>query len=68
MTQIQKRSAIGVELYINDAKELFKSLFVHMAEIESDMVMALDWRKLPESKVSHILVERNVQLSNHEEC
>ena len=67
VTQIQKRSAIGVELYINDDKELFKSLFVHKAEIESDMGMELDWRELPERKASRILVEKNVQLSNHEE-
>jgi len=67
VTQIQKRSAIGVELYINDDKELFKSLFAHKTEIESDMGMGLDWRELPERKASRILVEKNVQLSNHEE-
>ena len=67
VTQIQKRSAIGVELYINDDKELFKSLFAHKAEIESDMGMVLDWRELPERKASRILVEKNVQLGNHEE-
>lgn len=67
VTQIQKRSAIGVELYINDDKELFKNLFAHREEIESDMGMVLDWRELPERKASRILVEKNVQLSNHEE-
>lgn len=67
VTQIQKRSAIGVELYINDDKELFKSLFAHKAEIETDMGMMLDWRELPERKASRILVEKIVQLSNHEE-
>lgn len=67
VTQIQKRSAIGVELYINDDKELFKSLYAHKTEIESDMEMALDWRELPERKASRILIEKNVQLSNHEE-
>lgn len=67
VTQIQKRSAIGVELYINDDKELFKSLFEHNATIESDMGMVFDWRELPERKASRILVEKNVQLSNREE-
>ena len=67
VTQIQKRSAIGVELYINDDKELFKSLFAHKEKIENDMGMMLDWRELPERKASRILVEKNVQLSNHEE-
>lgn len=54
-------------MYINDDKELFKSLFVHKAEIESDMGMELDWKELPERKASRILVEKSVQLSNHEE-
>ena len=67
VTQIQKRSVIGVELYINDDKELFKGLLVHKIEIESDMGMKLDWRELPERKASRILVEKKVQLSNHEE-
>jgi len=67
VTQIQKRSAIGVELYINDDKELFRSLFAYKTEIESDMGMALDWRELPERKASRILVEKNVQLSNRED-
>ena len=67
VTQIQKRSAIGVELYINDDKELFKGLFAHKAEIESDMGMTLDWRELPERKASRIIVEKNVQLGNQEE-
>lgn len=67
VTQIQKRSAIGVELYINDDKELFKSLFSHKIEIESDMGMKLDWRELPERKASRILVEKNVHLGDHEE-
>lgn len=67
VTQIQKRSAIGVELYINDDKELFKSLFAHKAAIESDMGMTLDWRELPGRKASRILLEKNVQLSNREE-
>ena len=67
VTQIQKRSAIGVELYINDDKELFKNLFEHKEEIESDMGMVLDWRELPERKASRILLEKNVQLGDREE-
>ena len=30
----QKRKAVDVELYINDDKELFKSLFAYKDEIE----------------------------------
>lgn len=67
VTQIQKRSVIGVELYINDDKELFKTLFAYKAEIEADMGMELEWRELPERKASRILVEKSVQLSKHDE-
>ena len=66
VTQIQKRRVIGVELYINDDKELFKNLFAHKEDIESEMGIVLDWRELPERKASRILVEKNVQLGNRE--
>ena len=32
VSQIQKRKAVDVELYINDDKELFKSLFAYKDE------------------------------------
>lgn len=62
VTQIQKRSAIGVELYINDDKDLFKSLYSHKNDIENVMGVTLDWRELPERKASRIIVEKQVQL------
>lgn len=64
VTQIQKRNAIGVELYINDDKELFRSLYSHKDEIESLMGMSLDWRELPERKASRILIEKKVDLDD----
>ena len=67
VTQIQKRNAIGVELYINDDKELFKSLYTHKDEVETVMGMALDWRELPERKASRIVVEKIVQLDNRDD-
>ena len=50
VSQIQKRKAVDVELYINDDKELFKSLFAHKDEIEKNMEMELEWKELPERK------------------
>lgn len=67
VTQIQKRNAIGVELYINDDKELFKSLYTHKDEVETVMGMALDWRELPERKASRIVVEKTVQLDDRDD-
>ena len=60
VSQIQKRKAVDVELYINDDKELFKSLFAHKDEIEKNMEMELEWKELPERKASRILIEKRL--------
>jgi hypothetical protein len=65
--RIQKRNEIGVEFYISDDKELFKLVYSHKDEIESDMGMKLDWRELPEKKASRILIEKKVQLDNRDD-
>lgn len=62
VTQIRKTNSIGVELYINDDKELFKSIFAHKDDVEKIMGFALDWRELPERKVSRIIVEKSANL------
>lgn len=64
VTQIQKRNAIGVELYINDDKELFKILLSHKADVESAVGFNLDWRELPERKSSRIIIEKEVKLDD----
>lgn len=64
--RIQKRNELDVEFYINDDKELFKLIFVHKAEIESDMGMTLDWRELPDKKASRIIAAKDVELDNRE--
>lgn len=64
ITQIQKRSSITIELYINDDKDLFRMLLSHKNEIETDMGISLDWRELPERKASRIIVEKTVELEN----
>ena len=43
VTQIRKTNSIGVELYINDDKELFKSIYVHKEDVEKIM---MDYDKL----------------------
>ena len=64
VSQIQKRKAVDVELYINDDKELFKSLFAHKDEIEKNMEMELEWKELPERKASRILIEKTLDLDD----
>lgn len=66
VTQIQKRNSIGVELYINNDKDLFKSIYAHKDEVESIMGFELDWRELPERKASRILIEKTVQLDDRD--
>ena len=64
VSQIQKRKAVDVELYINDDKELFKSLFANKDGIEKNMEMELEWKELPERKASRILIEKTVDLDD----
>ena len=64
--RIQRRNELDVEFYINDDKELFKSLYAHKDEIEATMGYKLDWRELPEKKASRIIVEKAVELDNRD--
>lgn len=53
--------------YINDDKDLFKSLLLHKEDIESVMGLALDWRELPERKASRIIVEKAVRFDERDQ-
>ena len=65
--RLQQQSQVGVELYINDDKELFRSLYERKAEIETDVGAELDWRELPEKKASRILIKRNANLTDEQD-
>lgn len=52
---INKESRISVELYIDDDKQLFDSLHSRKAEIEQNLGIALEWRRLDNKKASRIL-------------
>ena len=56
ITMIQKRNETGVELYINDDKDLFRQLFSRKDEIEKETGIAFDWQELPEKKASRVLI------------
>lgn len=43
MTLVNKEGCIGIELYINDDKELFDSLYAQKDEIEQKLGLSLDW-------------------------
>lgn len=55
ITLVNKDFVIGVELYITDNKELFDKLYQRKDEIENDIGLKLDWRRLNKSKASRIV-------------
>lgn len=63
----QKRSAVSVELYISDDKELFRKLLQHKETIEAEIGEKLDWRELPDKKASRIIIEKPVHIENRDE-
>ena len=64
VSQIQKRNELDVELYIDEDKELFHSLFQNKDAIEADAHLSFDWRELPERKASRIVIEKDVDFGD----
>ena len=64
---LKNRNAVSVELYISDDKSIFQQLFQHKDEIEAEIGFTLDWRELPDKKASRILIEKPVNLDDHDE-
>lgn len=52
---VNKDGCVGVELYINDNKELFDRLFAQKEEIEEKLGLKPDWQRLDGKKASRIL-------------
>ena len=67
VSQIQKRSAIDVELYIRDNKELYRALFENKDAIEANAGITFDWLELPEKKASRIIAEKKADFGNKEQ-
>ena len=64
MNLVRKDNNLVVELYINENKELFRSLLQHKDDIEAIAGFSFDWRELPEKKASRIVVQKSTALSN----
>lgn len=62
--RLQNSGYVAVEVYINDDKDLFHTLFENKEIIEAEIGFKLDWRELPEKKASRILVKKEVALSD----
>lgn len=55
LTLVNKDGCVGVELYINDNKDLFDKLYLQKDEIESKLGVPLDWQRLDGKKASRIM-------------
>lgn len=55
ITLVNKENRVGVELYINNNKELFDSLYDQKEEIEKEIGLTLEWNRLDTKKASRIL-------------
>ena len=55
LTLVNKDGCVGVELYINDNKDLFDKLYLQKDEIESKLAVPLDWQRLDGKKASRIM-------------
>jgi hypothetical protein len=55
-----QKNQVRCELYINDSKELFKSLFASKTKIEKDLDVAeaLSWQELKGKKASRISISK----------
>ena len=63
-SQVHKRSELSVELYINQDKDLFRSLYAMRETIEADAGLSFDWRELPNRKVSRNVANKNVSFDD----
>lgn len=57
ITLVNKEGFIGVELYINEDKDLFDFLYSHKDEIENELSFSLDWQRLDNKKASRIITK-----------
>lgn len=55
ITLVNKEGCVGIELYINDDKDLFDSLNGDKSQIESELGLQLDWQMLDDKKASKIM-------------
>ena len=55
ITLVNKNNNIGIEVYINDNKELFDSLYDNAETIHKELGFNMKWQRLNEKKASRII-------------
>lgn len=64
ISQIKTRNELEAELYINDDKDLFNSLFQNKELIQNETGLLFDWKELPERKASRIIIKKTVDFTD----
>ncbi len=59
-----QKNILAVEFAISNNKKLFRQLYEKRDGIEAAAGIKLDWRELPDRKMSHILYETKVDFSD----
>lgn len=55
ITLVNKTNSIGIEVYINDNKELFDRLYSESETIQNELDFSMDWQRLDNKKASRII-------------
>ena len=55
ITLVNKINSIGIEIYIDENKEIFDKLYKLSDEIEKDLGFKMDWQRLDDKKASRII-------------
>lgn len=67
ITLVNKINCIGIEIYINDNKDLFDRLYAVSEEIQSILGFNMDWQRLDNKKASRIIYYiEGLDFDNHE--
>lgn len=67
ITLLNKSNSIGIEIYINDNKELFDKLNKYIEEIHSELGFEMNWERIDNKKASRIINYINgLNFNNHD--
>ncbi|HEL2110689.1 TPA: DUF4268 domain-containing protein [Streptococcus suis] len=67
ITLVNKSKSVGIEIYINNNKELFDKLSSHADEIHEELGFEMEWKRLDNRKVSRIIYYiKGLDFENHD--
>lgn len=67
ITLVNKINSIGIEVYINDNKEMFDKLYSEAEAIHDELGVTLEWQRLDNKKAARIIYYiSGLDFNNHE--